>query len=197
MILLAVVLAASSANPVVKISTSMGDIKVQLDRKKAPISVDNFLHYVAEKHYDGTIFHRVIPKFMIQGGGFDKNLAPVGKAQPPIKNEAGNGLKNLTGTIAMARTNIVDSATDQFYLNVHDNGFLDHRDDSREGDERPRESARERGNQRARNPARNPACCSDRDDVSRTGEPRRRHALHFTAGLAAGRSAHDAIRFVA
>ena len=125
--------AASGKDPVVVISTSMGDIKVQLDRKAAPISTENFLKYVSEKHYDGTIFHRVIPKFMIQGGGFDEKLAQHGGTHEAIKNEAGNGLKNVVGTIAMARTNVVDSATDQFFINVNDNAFLDHRDDSQRG----------------------------------------------------------------
>ena len=125
---------AGGKNPKVKISTSMGEMVVELDRQAAPVSVDNFLQYVSEKHYDGTIFHRVIKKFMIQGGGFDKGLHPVGKKpHPAIKNEAGNGLKNTTGTIAMARTFVVDSATDQFFINVNDNAFLDHRNDSPQG----------------------------------------------------------------
>ena len=111
------------------ISTSMGDIKVQLDAKKAPVSTKNFLEYVKQKHYDGTVFHRVIKNFMIQGGGFNDKLHQIGATQPPIKNEAGNGLKNLAGTIAMARTNVVDSATDQFFINLKDNSFLDHRDE--------------------------------------------------------------------
>ena len=125
---------SSGKNPKVKISTTLGDMVVELDRKAAPVSVDNFLKYVAEKHYDGTVFHRVIKKFMIQGGGFDKDLRPVGKkAHPPIKNEAGNGLKNTTGTVAMARTFVVDSATDQFFINVNDNAFLDHRGETPQG----------------------------------------------------------------
>jgi cyclophilin family peptidyl-prolyl cis-trans isomerase len=115
---------------VVVIETSFGAIKVQLDPKNAPISTANFLQYVKEKQYDGTVFHRVIKAFMIQGGGFDDKLHEKPVGHPPIKNEAGNGLKNATGTIAMARTNVVDSATAQFYINVKDNGFLDHRDDS-------------------------------------------------------------------
>jgi peptidyl-prolyl cis-trans isomerase B (cyclophilin B) len=126
--LLAVLLAAKA--PMVLISTSQGDIKVELDSKKAPISVKNFLKYVEEKHYDGMVFHRVIKNFMIQGGGFDEKLHQRGATQPPIKNEAGNGLKNVAGTLAMARTNVVDSASDQFFINVKDNAFLDHRDDS-------------------------------------------------------------------
>jgi cyclophilin family peptidyl-prolyl cis-trans isomerase len=117
----------------VLITTSLGDIKVQLDSKKAPGTVKNFLAYVKEKHYDGTVFHRVIRNFMIQGGGFDEQLHQKGATKPPIKNEGGNGLKNIAGTLAMARTNVVDSATDQFFINVKDNAFLDHRDDSPAG----------------------------------------------------------------
>jgi peptidyl-prolyl cis-trans isomerase A (cyclophilin A) len=112
-------------NPMVIMSTSMGDIKIELYQDKAPETVNNFLAYVNEKFYDGTIFHRVIPGFMIQGGGFtpDMRQKPTG---PPIKNEANNGLKNKTGTIAMARTSVVDSATSQFFINLTDNDFLNH-----------------------------------------------------------------------
>ena len=135
--LLALVLVLSTPalakDPVVVIATSKGNIKVQLDEKKAPVSVANFLQYVKAKHYDGTVFHRVIKGFMIQGGGFDEKLHQVGASQPPIKNEAGNGLLNKAGTLSMARTNVVDSATDQFFINVGDNRFLDHRDDSPRG----------------------------------------------------------------
>jgi len=109
----------------VVISTSQGDIKVQLDEKKAPVTVANFLQYVKDKHYDGTVFHRVIKSFMIQGGGLDEHLAPKGSTRAPIKNESANGLKNVTGAIAMARTNDPDSATDQFFINTKDNAFLD------------------------------------------------------------------------
>ena len=123
---------AEGKNPMVLISTSLGDIKVELDAQKAPVTVQNFLSYVNDKFYDGTVFHRVIPGFMIQGGGMDKDMK--GKAtKPPIKNEAGIGLKNTDGTIAMARTSVVDSATAQFFINVKDNAFLDHRDDSQAG----------------------------------------------------------------
>jgi cyclophilin family peptidyl-prolyl cis-trans isomerase len=123
---------AEGTNTMVLMSTSMGDIKIELNAEKAPETVKNFLGYVNDKFFDGTIFHRVIPNFMIQGGGFDKdmNQKPT-KAQ--IKNEAGNGLKNDTGTLAMARTNVVDSATAQFFINVKDNDFLNHRDDSQAG----------------------------------------------------------------
>jgi cyclophilin family peptidyl-prolyl cis-trans isomerase len=110
----------------VLITTSMGDIKVELDQKDAPVTVANFLRYVRDHHYDGTIFHRVIQRFMIQGGGYDRRLRlQKGAKFPPIKNESGNGLKNAAGTIAMARTSDPDSATDQFYINTHDNDFLD------------------------------------------------------------------------
>ena len=124
--------AIGAAQPKVVISTNMGDITVELDAEKAPATVTNFLAYVDEKFYDGTIFHRVIPRFMIQGGGFEANLRQK-KTHDPIKNEAGNGLKNVRGTIAMARTMVVDSATAQFFINTVDNAFLDHRDESVQG----------------------------------------------------------------
>lgn len=106
------------------IKTSKGDIKVKLNEEKAPLTVANFLKYVDDGHYDGTIFHRVIGNFMIQGGGFDKNMVQK-PTKAPIKNEAANGLQNKRGTLAMARTSVVDSATSQFFINVVDNGFLD------------------------------------------------------------------------
>jgi cyclophilin family peptidyl-prolyl cis-trans isomerase len=110
----------------VVIKTSKGDITVQLDREKAPVSVDNFLKYVDAKYYDGTIFHRVIDGFMIQGGGFLPGMKSKGGTNPPIKNESPNGLSNKRGTIALARTSDPDSATCQFYINVVDNsGTLD------------------------------------------------------------------------
>jgi cyclophilin family peptidyl-prolyl cis-trans isomerase len=124
--------ADGSKNPMVLIQTSLGDITVELDEAKAPISSKNFLEYVESKHYDGTIFHRVIKGFMIQGGGFDQNMKQK-PTKPPIKNEAGNGLKNLKGTIAMARTNVVDSATAQFFINAVDNAFLDHKNETPTG----------------------------------------------------------------
>src|SRR6185295_8647090 len=123
---------AEGTNPMVLISTSMGDIKVELNAEKAPETVKNFLAYVNDKFYDGTIYHRVIANFMIQGGGFDKDMKQK-PTKAAIKNEAGNGLKNDTGTIAMARTNVVDSATAQFFINVKDNTFLNHKDDSNAG----------------------------------------------------------------
>ena len=108
------------------IKTSAGDIKVKLAADKAPLTVANFLAYAEAGHYDGTIFHRVIDGFMIQGGGFDKNMVQK-PTKAPIKNEAANGLSNKRGTLAMARTAVVDSATSQFFINVKDNGFLDFR----------------------------------------------------------------------
>lgn len=111
-------------NPIVLMKTNMGDIRIELYQDKAPISVQNFLSYVDEKFYDGLIFHRVIPNFMIQGGGFDAQMKQKA-TKAPIKNEAKNGLKNLRGTLAMARTNVVDSATSQFFINLVDNAFLD------------------------------------------------------------------------
>ena len=110
----------------------MGDIKLELFDEDAPITVKNFLRYVDERHYDGTIFHRVIEGFMIQGGGMDFDLFEM-PVHEPIKNEATNGLSNLTGTIAMARTSVVDSATAQFFINVADNTFLDHQNDTPRG----------------------------------------------------------------
>jgi cyclophilin family peptidyl-prolyl cis-trans isomerase len=124
--------AGEGNKPMVLMSTSMGDIKIELDDAKAPVTVKNFLAYVNEKHYDGTIFHRVIPGFMIQGGGFATDFSEK-KTKAPIKNEAGNGLKNVTGTIAMARTMVVDSATAQFFINVKDNDFLNHTDETPRG----------------------------------------------------------------
>jgi peptidyl-prolyl cis-trans isomerase B (cyclophilin B) len=116
-------------NPVVLMTTSMGNIRVELDAANAPITTKNFLGYVSEGHYDGLIFHRVIPGFMIQGGGMDAQMNEK-KGKAPIKNEAANGLKNKLGSIAMARTNVVDSATAQFFINVKDNDFLNHRSSS-------------------------------------------------------------------
>ncbi len=116
----------------VLIKTSMGEITLELYPDKAPITVKNFLDYAKEGFYNGTIFHRVIDGFMIQGGGFEPGMVQK-KTNPPIKNEAGNGLSNLRGTIAMARTQIIDSATSQFFINLKDNTFLDHRDNTPQG----------------------------------------------------------------
>ena len=119
-------------NPVVQLTTNMGAIDVELNQAKSPISVKNFMHYVNSGFYNSKIFHRVIPGFMIQGGGFDKamNQAPV---DAPIKNEAANGLKNDKYTLAMARTNDPDSATAQFFINVKDNDFLNYSGPSNPG----------------------------------------------------------------
>src|SRR3972149_3391924 len=120
---------AQAGSPMVVMKTSMGTIKIELDEAKAPVTVKNFLAYVDEGFYDGTIFHRVIDGFMVQGGGFTADMTQK-PTKPAIKNEAGNGLKNLRGTIVMARTSVVDSATAQFFINVVDNAFLDHRDET-------------------------------------------------------------------
>ncbi len=117
--------ANKGGNPMVIIKTSKGDIKLELDSENAPITVDNFLAYVEDGFYDGTIFHRVINNFMVQGGGFTTDMQQK-PTNAPIKNEADNGLKNERGTIAMARTGVVDSATSQFFINHTDNAFLDH-----------------------------------------------------------------------
>ncbi|WP_129125162.1 peptidylprolyl isomerase [Geomonas oryzae] len=119
-------MAAEAKNPVVLIETNQGNVKVELFQKEAPISVKNFLDYAKSGFYKGTIFHRVIPGFMIQGGGFTQDLEQK-QTKAPIKNEAANGLKNERGTLAMARTNVVDSATAQFFINVVNNDFLNHR----------------------------------------------------------------------
>ncbi len=108
----------------VKFTTSMGDIVVQLDAAKAPKTVANFVQYVKDGHYDGTVFHRVIATFMIQGGGYDAEMREK-PTRAPIALESRNGLSNIRGTIAMARTNVPDSATAQFFINVADNAFLD------------------------------------------------------------------------
>jgi cyclophilin family peptidyl-prolyl cis-trans isomerase len=115
----------AAGNPQVLLKTSKGDITIELFQDKAPISVKNFLSYVDEKSYDGTIFHRVIKGFMVQGGGMTADMHEK-SSKPAIKNEAGNGLKNLRGTLAMARTPEIDSATSQFFINLVDNAFLDH-----------------------------------------------------------------------
>lgn len=117
----------------VTIKTSKGDIKVELFEDQAPITVSNFLAYVDADFYAGTVFHRVIDGFMIQGGGMDANMQPKPGARPPIKNEAGNGLKNERGTLAMARTSEIDSASSQFFINVADNVFLDHKNETPAG----------------------------------------------------------------
>ena len=111
-------------NPVVLFSTNQGDIKVKLNRAEAPITVENFIGYVNDGFYNGVVFHRVIPNFMIQTGGFTPDMKQK-TPKAPIKNEANNGLRNSRGTLSMARTSEVDSATSQFFINVNDNKFLD------------------------------------------------------------------------
>lgn len=123
---------ATKAAPRVRIETTKGSIVLELYPDKAPKTVANFLEYVQTGHYIGTIFHRVIPGFMIQGGGVTASFQ--GKPlRPPVVNEAGNGLKNLRGTMAMARTSEVDSATAQIFINLKDNAFLDHKDETPQG----------------------------------------------------------------
>jgi cyclophilin family peptidyl-prolyl cis-trans isomerase len=127
--------AQTDDHPQVVFETSLGNFTVELDRTKAPTTVDNFLKYVDSGFYNNTCYHRVIPDFMIQGGGFPPGARSLGeekKTNPPIPNEAGNGLKNARGTVAMARTSNPHSATAQFFVNLKDNGFLD-RENSRDG----------------------------------------------------------------
>ncbi|MDR2104575.1 MAG: peptidyl-prolyl cis-trans isomerase [Deferribacteraceae bacterium] len=116
---------AVAAETFVTFETNYGKIVLELYSEKAPLTVENFLHYVKSGHYDGILFHRVIKGFMVQGGGYDLNFKEK-KTDPPIKNEADNGLKNLRGTIAMARTSEPNSATAQFFINHVDNSFLDY-----------------------------------------------------------------------
>ncbi len=118
--------------PRVKLTTNMGDVIIELDAKKAPKSVENFLNYVNSEFYNGTIFHRVISSFMIQGGGFSKTFQKK-ETNAPIQNEANNGLSNVRGTVAMARTADPHSATGQFFINVVDNAFLDYRAETTQG----------------------------------------------------------------
>ena len=117
--------APAPGNPVAVISTSLGDITVELFKDKAPVSVENFLGYVSDRFYEGTVFHRVVKGFMIQGGGYTPQLVEK-STRDPIQNEATNGLRNLRGTLAMARRAALRSATSQFYINVADNSELDH-----------------------------------------------------------------------
>jgi peptidyl-prolyl cis-trans isomerase A (cyclophilin A) len=117
---------AAEGNPQVILQTSMGDITLELDPARAPVTVDNFLKYVRSGFYNGTIFHRVIENFMIQGGGYTKDRNLKTPLYPPIRLESRNGLKNLRGTVAAARTKSPDSATSQFFINVADNPFLDY-----------------------------------------------------------------------
>src|SRR5262249_21916768 len=117
---------------VVSLATSMGDMVIELYDDRAPVSVRNFLSYVSHGFYEGTIFHRVIANFVIQGGGYDVSL-DLKSTQPPIPCEANNGLTNDRGTVAMARTTVIDSANAQFFVNLKDNAFLNHRDSTAQG----------------------------------------------------------------
>jgi cyclophilin family peptidyl-prolyl cis-trans isomerase len=117
---------SEATNPIFRIETSMGDIVLELDAANAPVSSANFVEYANDGFYEGTIFHRVIDGFMIQGGGLTADMRDKDNKKAPIKNEATNGLKNERGTVAMARTQVVDSATSQFFINVKDNDFLNH-----------------------------------------------------------------------
>jgi cyclophilin family peptidyl-prolyl cis-trans isomerase len=119
-------------NPMVKFETTEGNFTVELYADKAPLTVDNFMWYVDNNFYDGLIFHRIIKDFMVQGGGFTPEMKKKA-ANPPIENEATNGLKNEKYTVAMARTNAVHSATSQFFINTKDNGFLDHQNTTQKG----------------------------------------------------------------
>jgi cyclophilin family peptidyl-prolyl cis-trans isomerase len=116
----------SNENAMVRFETTHGDFTVEVDAESAPVSAKNFLRYVDESFFDGTIFHRVIPGFMIQGGGFSAEMEHK-EGHAPIRNEADNGLKNQRGSLAMARTNDLHSATSQFFVNLVDNDFLNHR----------------------------------------------------------------------
>jgi peptidyl-prolyl cis-trans isomerase B (cyclophilin B) len=124
--------ADDKANPMVRLTTNYGELEIELYKSKAPVTVDNFLRYVKEGFYDGTIFHRVIPNFMNQGGGFEPGMKQK-QTHSPIENEADNGLKNERGTLAMARTNDPHSATSQFFINTKDNDFLNHTGKSPQG----------------------------------------------------------------
>ena len=116
---------AKGNQTMLKMSTTLGDIEIELYPEAAPATVENFINYVESGHFDGLVFHRIIPGFMIQGGGFTSDMQQR-ETQSPIKNEADNGLKNLVATLSMARTQDPDSATSQFFINLVDNGFLDH-----------------------------------------------------------------------
>jgi cyclophilin family peptidyl-prolyl cis-trans isomerase len=120
------------SQPIVKVTTNKGEIVIELNAEAAPISTENFLNYVRDGFYDQTIFHRVIPNFMVQGGGFTVEMAQK-KTSAEIKNEASNGLKNVRGSLAMARTQVVDSASSQFFINLVDNTFLNHQNTTASG----------------------------------------------------------------
>ncbi len=124
--------ATTTEKPVVLVKTSMGDIRIELWPDKAPVTVANFLRYVDEGFFDGLTFHRVVPGFVIQGGGFTPDMDQK-STHAPIKNEAASDVKNLRGTLSMARTPVVDSATSQFFINLKDNDFLDHKNETPSG----------------------------------------------------------------
>jgi len=109
----------------IRFETTLGNFTIELYEDKAPVSAENFLKYIDEGFFDGTVFHRIVPGFVIQGGGFTEDMSQK-KNHPPIKNEADNGVKNTRGTLSMARTNDINSATSQFFVNLKDNDFLDH-----------------------------------------------------------------------
>jgi peptidyl-prolyl cis-trans isomerase A (cyclophilin A) len=110
----------------IRFETTLGDFTIEFHEKEAPLSVANFLRYIEDGFFDGTIFHRIVPGFVIQGGGFTEDMTQK-QTHPPVKNEADNGLKNDRGTLSMARTNDINSATSQFFVNLKDNEFLDHK----------------------------------------------------------------------
>ena len=132
LLIITVFSSVSLAKTIVSLKTNYGEIKLELFDEKAPVTVNNFVRYVAEGRYDGTVFHRVKEDFVIQGGGFDKTYEPI-EVFDPIKNEATNGLKNTRGTIAMARFDPKDSADSKFFINLSDNENLDHRNDTNRG----------------------------------------------------------------
>jgi peptidyl-prolyl cis-trans isomerase A (cyclophilin A) len=109
----------------IRFETNLGDFTIEFFEKEAPLSVANFISYIDDGHFDGTVFHRVVPGFVIQGGGFTEDMTQK-KTKAPVKNEADNGLKNSRGSLSMARTNDINSATSQFFVNLKDNEFLDH-----------------------------------------------------------------------
>ena len=125
--------AEEATKPRVLLETNVGQIVLELNTQAAPVTVKNFVQYVEERFYDGIIFHRVIENFMIQAGGHRFDLTPKNPSHPPITNESDNGLKNLRGTVAMARTRVPDSATSQFFINHKDNGFLNHTGENSQG----------------------------------------------------------------
>jgi len=122
-----------STNPSVVLETSMGNITIELDAKNAPASTENFLAYVEDGYFVGTTFHRIIPNFMAQGGGITEDMKDKPSSRAPIQNEANNGLKNDRGTLAMARTGDPHSATSQFFINLKDNDFLNHKSETMQG----------------------------------------------------------------